>query len=189
MKKMLIGFALATASTLTVADAGIKAGLWEVQVVKQIMDGQDMAAQQAAAMAQMQAQMANMPPAQRKQMEQMMGGRQAMPSANVHRVCISPEMAARDKPVVPPDSRCEPGKYERSGNRTTFEMKCPDMTGKGESIVSGDTISTKMDMVMTDPRGRHTMQSESRMKYLGPDCQGLKPADQMAREMQAGGRK
>jgi hypothetical protein len=31
-------------------------------------------------------------------------------------------------------------------------------------------------MKMTDARGRHTMQTESQMRYLGPDCQGIKPS-------------
>jgi hypothetical protein len=40
-------------------------------------------------------------------------------------------------------------------------------------------------MMTTGRDGKHTMQTESQMIYLGPDCQGLKPADQIAREMQA----
>jgi hypothetical protein len=150
------------------------------------MDGRDMMAQMAGAQAEMQKMMANMPAAQKKQMEAMMG-KQAAPAANVHRICVSPEMAARDKPMTP-DDRCEPAKVSRSGNRTTFEFNCTTdgrtMAGKGESVVSGDTIGSRMDMVTTDARGKHTMQTESQMKFLGADCQGIKPADQIARELQ-----
>jgi len=41
-----------------------------------------------------------------------------------------------------------------------------------------------MDMTMTDARGQHSMQTESQMKFLGADCQGVKPADQIARDLQ-----
>lgn len=192
MKKLLIAVALTAATTGVLAESMMKAGLWEVRTLKQVMDGQDMTAQMAAMQAEMQKAMANMPPAQRKQMEQMVG-KQAMPSANVHRLCVSAEMAAQDKPVMPQDAKCEPTKMSRSGNKTSFEINCNNaghvMVGKGESVTSGDTISTKMDMTMTDPSGKHTMQTESQAKFLGTDCQGLKPADQMVREMQAARKK
>jgi len=182
-------FALAITAALSVSGAwaaeNMKAGLWEIHVIKQTMDGHDMTQQMAAAQAQMQEQMAKMSPAQRKQMEQMMG-KQANATPNVHRICVSREMAARDKPMVSADSKCEPTKYSRSGNKVTFEMNCaPDhgrkMTGKGESINSGDTITSRMDMVMTDDKGQHTMQTESQMKFLGTDCQGVKPVDHIAK--------
>ncbi|HZV54947.1 MAG TPA: DUF3617 domain-containing protein [Rhodocyclaceae bacterium] len=192
MKKMMIAVALAVAATGSMAETMMKPGLWELRTTKHLMDGQDMTARMAASQAEMQKMMANMPPQQRKQMEAMMG-KQAAPEAGVHRMCVSPEMAARDKPVMPADAKCEPAKTSRSGNKVSFEFNCVTegrtMAGKGESIMSGDAISSKMDMVMTDARGKHTMQSESQMKFLGSDCQGLKPADQIAREMQAARKK
>ena len=192
MKRLLIAAILTVGTTTVQADSMMKPGLWEMHIVKQVVDGQDTSAQMAAAQSQMQQMMANMSPAQRKQMEQMMG-KQAMPSSNMHRVCVSPEMASRDKPMMPPEAKCEPSKVERSGNKTTFAMNCTTegrtMVGKGESIVSGDSMSNRMDMTVTDASGRHTMQTESQMKFLGADCQGIKPADQLAREMQAGRKK
>jgi hypothetical protein len=192
MKKLLIAAVLTAAATGSLAETMMKPGLWELRTSKQVMDGQDMTSQMAAAQVEMQKAMANMPPQQRKQMEAMMG-KQAMPSANVHRICVSPEMAARDKPMVSADSKCEPAKTNRSGNKTTFEINCATdgrtMAGKGESVIAGDTISTKMDMTMTDARGKHTMQTESQMKFVGTDCGGLKPADQMVQEMQAARKK
>jgi hypothetical protein len=165
-----------------------KPGLWEVHVIKQVMDGKDMAAQMAAAQARMQEQLAKMTPAQRQQMEQMMGG-QKVAERGVQRLCISPAMAAQDKPVLQSASKCEPVKHERSGNKVTFELNCAadghTTVGKGESVVDGDTVTSRMDMTTTDARGRHTMQTESQMKYLGPDCQGVKPMDQLVKDLQA----
>ena len=184
MKKLILAAGLAVSLSPVFAEPMMKAGLWEMHIDKQIMDGQDMSAQMAAAQAEMKKALADMPPAQRKQMEQAMGGLGMGGSPNSHRICISPEMAAQDKlPVA--DNRCQPSKYQRSGNKTVFELNCPGMVGKGESIVSGDSITSKMDMTMTDQSGKHTLHSESRMKYLGADCQGIKPADQIARDMQA----
>ncbi len=177
--------------------SGLKPGLWEVKQLKQVMDGKDMGAQMAAAQAQMQQAYANMPPAQRKQMEAMMAKQGVAPPAAAagggQRICISPEMAARDKPMVDPEGRCEPTKFSRSGNRVSFEVNCnfegQQMSGKGESTTSPDSVSTKMDMVMTGRDGRHTMQSETQMRWLGADCGAVKPADQMLREMQGAMRK
>lgn len=200
MKKLALASLAALAVPLTVSTtalaqgSGLKAGLWELKQIKQVMDGRDMGAEMAAAQAEMQQAMANMSPAQRKQMEAMMGSR-GMPAGagGAQRICISPAMAAADKPMVDPEGRCEPAKVSRSGNKTSFEFNCTtqghSMVGKGESIVSGEMVSTRMDMTTTDAQGRHTMQSESQMRYLGPDCQGMKPIDQIAREAQAYGRK
>lgn len=186
MKKTLIAAALAVVAVPALAQTIMKPGLWELRTTKQVMDGQDMLAQMAGVQAEMQKMMANMSAAQKKQMEAMMG-KQAGTAGNVHRICISPEMAARDRPMTP-DDRCEPARISRSGNKLSFEFNCTTdgrtMVGKGESILGGDTVNSRMDMVMTDARGKHTMQTESQMKYLGADCQGIKPADQIARELQ-----
>jgi hypothetical protein len=165
----------------------MKPGLWEASVTKQVMDGKDMTAQMNAAQAQMHEQLSKMTPAQRQQMEKMMGG-QKMPNMGAQRLCISPEMASQDKPFMPSDSKCEPVKYQRNGNKVTFELNCTSdghaTVGKGESVTEGDNVTSRMDMTITDARGRHTMQSESQMRYLGSDCQGIKPLDQFVKDIQ-----
>ena len=158
-----------------------------MKTIKQVMDGKDMQAQMAAAQAQMKQAMAKMPPEQRKQMEATMAMQgAAMSGDGAMRMCISPEMAARDKPMVDPEGKCEPAKVSRSGNKTSYEFNCKtaggSMVGKGDSTFAGDTITSRMDMTTTDARGKHTMQTESQMKYLGADCGGLKPVGQAARK-------
>ena len=168
--------------------SGMKPGLWEVQVTKQVMDGKDMTAQMAAATAQMQEALAKMTPEQRQQMEKVMGGHK-MSDKGGQRMCISADMAAQEKPVMPANAQCEATKFERKGNKTSYELNCTtaqgSTVGKGESVVDGDTVKSRMDMTVTGARGKHTMQTESQMKYLGSDCQGLKPMDQLLKEMQA----
>ncbi len=158
---------------------GMKAGLWEVKMLKQVVDGRDMAAQMAAARAQMQQQMASLPPEQRKRVEAMLGGQGAAPGAT--RVCISKEMAARDEPMVDPEGQCRTTRVSRSGNTVRFEFDCrrdgSHTAGKGENTFSGNTMHSRLDMTLTDARGRHIMQSESQMTWLGPDCKGLAPLD------------
>jgi hypothetical protein len=154
----------------------MKAGLWEVKILKQVVDGQDMQAQ----MRQMQQQMAALPPEQRRQMEAMMNRQGVgMGAGGATRICISEEMAKRDAPVVDPEGRCQPAKVSRSGNTVRYELDCMmegrRTQGKGESTFSGNSVHSRMDMVTMDASGRHTLQSESQMTYLGPDCKGLAP--------------
>ncbi|HTY99435.1 MAG TPA: DUF3617 domain-containing protein [Rhodocyclaceae bacterium] len=191
MKKSALAVLIALCGTAYADNPGLKAGLWEVTVVRQVMDGRDMTSQMAAAQAQMQQAMAKMSPAQRKQMEAMMGSKGGGQGSGAVRICVSPAMAARDKPMVDPEGRCEPAKVSRSGNKTSFEFNCTTggrtSVGKGETVASGDSMTTHMDMTTTGAEGRHTMQTDSQMKYLGSDCQGVKPADQLAKEMGAMG--
>ncbi len=182
MKKWTSAILAILSSTAFAQSPGLKPGLWEVKPIRQVVDGHDMTAQMASANAKMEQAMANMTPAQRKQMEAMMSG-QGMPNqsaaASGARICISPAMAAQDKPMVDPEGRCEPAKVSRNGNKTSFEFHCAangrTEVGKGETTVNGDTVTTQVDMTTTDAQGRHAMQTESQMKYLGPECQGIKP--------------
>ena len=187
MKKLTLAILITLSGTAFAQASSLKAGLWEIKPISQIMDGRDMTAQMASAQEKMQQAMANMSPEQRKQMQAMMG-HQGAPAGGGMRICVSPAMAARDKPMVDPEGRCEPATVNHSGNKTSFEFNCTangrTSTGKGESTVNGDTVTTRVDMTMTDARGRHTMQSESQMKYLGSDCQGIKPLDQLAKKGQ-----
>lgn len=191
MKKLATLAMLIAIGPLAHSASPMKPGLWEVQITKQMIDGKDMTAQMAAAQAQMREQIAKMTPQQRQQMEKMMGGNKLSDQGG-QRMCISAEMAAQDKPIMPPDAQCQPGKFEQKGNKTTFEFNCTTAQGtslgKGENVVDGDNVTTRMDMTMTAAatRSTHTLQTESKMKYLGADCQGLKPMDQVIKEMQAG---
>ncbi len=190
MKKVLAATILVMLSSNVFAEgARPKPGLWEMKVTKQIVDGRDMQAQMAAAEAQMEQAMANLTPEQRKQMEAM-GARHG--SHGGTRICISKEMAARDEPVLRRKAHCETAKFKRSGNKVSFEFNCSNKghteSGKGVTTISSDLMETVTDINMTDAHGSHTIHNESQMKYIGADCQGIKPADQLSREMQGNGR-
>ena len=162
------------------AGFGLKPGLWETQITKQVVDGKDMTAQINSATAQMQKMMANMSPDQRAKMEAMFKNNGASLGAGGSvRLCISPEMANRDTPWVDPKGRCQPAKVSRSGNRATFEISCASdgttTTGKGVSTISGDSVSSSMDMTIAKPSGEtRVIHTESAMKFLGADCGDVK---------------
>jgi hypothetical protein len=161
---------------------GQKAGLWELKLIKQVMDGKDITAQLQASQEQMRQAMAKMTPDQRAKMEAMMGGAGADPSGMM-KVCVSPEMIAKNQMMATQQQQCPPAKVSHSGNQTTFEINCAKdgrtTTGTGTSVLNGDTITTDMNMQITDARGKRTMQSQSQMTYLGSDCKGVIPADQL----------
>jgi Protein of unknown function (DUF3617) len=188
MKRTLLLVLAAASGTALAQGVGPKAGLWDWIAVRQVFDGREMKVQSAAARSEMQQKaLAHMTPEQRKQMEAMMNSQAAAPTGGTsYRVCVSAAMAARNKLMFDPRGRCEPNKVSRSGDKTTFEFDCTrngfGTAGKGESIVAGDTISTSVDTTITDPRGRHTMHSETQMKYLGQDCQGVKPLDELSKQ-------
>ena len=181
MKKLVFAIFITLGGIGCAQASDLKAGLWEINQTSQIVDGKNMTAEMSQAQAMMQQQMGNLPPAQRAKIQSMMG----QASGGGTKICVSPAMAAKDAPMMDREGRCEPAKVTRSGNKTTFEFNCTrngrTSVGKGESIASGDTIITRMDMTETDTRGKHTLHSESQMKYLGTDCQGIMPADQMSR--------
>src|SRR5579862_3423394 len=102
---------------------GLKAGLWQVRLVRQVVDGHDTSTQMAASQEQMKQAMANLPPEQRERMEAMMqqsGVRQD--SQGGYRLCISPEMAQRNAPVLDREGRCQPASIQQHGGTTDFQF-------------------------------------------------------------------
>lgn len=183
---------LAVLATTTSAASGpaVRPGLWEVRLVRQYMDGRDVTALVPAALTGIQSLMGNLTPQQRKQMETTFG---RLPASTTQQLCVSPEMAAGDKPLLPPDLKCEPTLFERAGNRIVFEFNCADRNrstaGKGESTLASESVYTRIDFVTTDANGRHAWRNETQASHVGPDCGKLKPADQVVRETQGAQKK
>jgi hypothetical protein len=182
-KSFLVVFAAFITLTAYADSVGRKPGLWEVRIVKQVIDGRDTSAQMAGLKDKMQQAMASMPPEQRAQMEAMMKQRGVgMGNDGSSRICVSPEMARRDKPIVDRDGRCQPATVTRSGNHATFEFSCTSngvtTTGKGSSTVSADLISTHVDMTTREADGKtHAMETDTEMRFVSSDCGDVKPPD------------
>jgi hypothetical protein len=156
----------------------IKPGLWEMN---QKMGG---SAQMDQAMAQMQQQMANMPAAQRKQMEDMMarqGASMPTPGAGggmAMKVCITPEMAAKQDMPMQNEGDCTRTVTSRSASslKMNFVCKKPPSTGEGTYTFNGDTAYTMKMVVNATHQGKpQTMTIDGQGKWLSADCGNVKP--------------
>jgi hypothetical protein len=169
-------FAAATAlaaALLPVHAQSMKPGLWEIN---NKMSG----GQMDGAMAEMQKQLAQMPPDQRKQMEAMMAQRgvQMTPGAGggmAVRMCMTKEMVERNE--VPTRDGCTTTKNQRSGNTMKIAFTCtsPPSSGEGDFTFSGDAYTSHMT-VKTAVQGKpETMVMDATGKWLGADCGSVKP--------------
>ncbi len=181
MKNATLAILVALSVTACGQNSGFKPGLWEIKPIRHVVDGRDMTAQVLSDQAKRQQEMAaRMPPDQQNLM-----GHPAVFKAGGMRICISPARAAKGPLIVDPEGRCEPDKEIRSGNKSNFEFNCTfngmTMVGKGESVTNDNIVTNNINMTATNAQGSHTMQSASQMNYLGTDCQGIRPLEQLVR--------
>lgn len=169
-----VAAAAVAALSFPAAAQNLKPGLWEMS---NKMDNPQM----NQAMAEMQKQLAAMPPEQRKQMEAMMakqgvkmGG--AAGGAMTAQVCMTKEMAERGD--VPMQANCKITRQSRSGNTTHMAYACsnPPSSGEGSFTYHGpEAYSSKM-VVKTTVQGKaETMTMEGSGKWLKADCGNLQP--------------
>lgn len=149
-------------------------GLWEHSFTMKTQGGQ-----MENAMAQMQQQLANMPPEQRKMVEQMMAkqGLGMGNKANSVKVCISKEQAELDR--MPQQEGCTQ-KVERlnaSTVKVAFECKGnPPSSGEGTLTFSKPTAYTgqfKVKTVVNNQPEQIDMAQSG--QWLAADCGNLKP--------------
>jgi hypothetical protein len=165
----------AAAQTLTKR----KPGLWEVQTTTQ---GQGAGAgQQPPNMKEM---MESMPPAQRAQVEKMMKERGVGMASkpNSFRYCMTKEQAERDPSVSPdPDTQCSNKMNASSPKEATFSFQCTrkdgsTMQGEGRAYdLTPESYAMDMRMQMQHQGQPMQMQIQQKGRWLGADCQGIKP--------------
>lgn len=151
-----------------------KPGLWEI-------NNKTNNPQMDQAMADMQKQIAAMPPDQRKQMEAMMArqGVKMAPGAGggmAVQTCMTKEMAERND--VPMQDGCKITKQDRNGNTMKMAYVCtnPPSSGEGEfTFASPESYRSRMT-VRTSAQGKpETMTMETSGKWLKADCGSVKP--------------
>jgi hypothetical protein len=177
MKSKHILSAAALALTVLTAGAQTQApGLWE-----HTMNMRSQGGEMDKAMAEMQKEMAAMPPEQRKQMEQMMSGRGVSigPKGTTVKVCISKEQAARPAEPKLADG-CTQQVDRRSGNTVRFKFDCtkPEpSSGEGEMTFQSDKAYTGKSTLTTQAKGKAGQQMSMEMsgKWLSADCGDIKP--------------
>ena len=178
--RLVVAAAALLAVTAALAQPRIRPGLWEESVAIKTDN-----AQANAAMEQMKARLASMPPEQRAAMEKMMAshGMGAAPggAANVIRVCITKEQVDRG---FTPDRQghCSRTNVSTSGNVTTFEFACKsdqhNVTGHGTFTAMGDTAFTASTVADTvSPKMTMHVQSDMSGKFVSRDCGDVKPME------------
>jgi Protein of unknown function (DUF3617) len=169
--------ALALAVSAFAAQAQVsKAGLWEVTTK---LGG---SAEMDQAMAQMQQQMANMPPEQRKQMEAMLA-KQGMsmtstPGGMLSKMCITKDMVDRGQMPVQTQGDCTSTTSNKSSTGMTVKFTCasPPSSGEGQYTFMGDSAYTMKMKINTQQQGKPAVTTmDSSGKWLGADCGNIKP--------------
>lgn len=155
-----------------------KPGLWEVT---QKMGGN---AQMDQAASQMQQQMAGMSPAERKMMQDMLAKQgMSMPAAGggggmAMKICITPEMAAKQDMPMQTEGECTTTITSRSASalKMNFVCKNPPSTGEGTYTFSGDSAYTMKMLVNTTHKGKpQSMTMDGQGKWLSASCGAVKP--------------
>jgi len=155
----------------------LKPGLWEVSNKLQSASGEmDKAA------AEMQQQMAGMPPEQRKMMEDMMAKQGVKmgaggPGETSAKVCMTKEMVERNE-VPAQQGNCKTTSHPRTGNTMKLAFTCTDPPSSGDgvyTIVSPEAYTMKLVLRSTAQGKPEAMNMDASGKWLGADCGKVKP--------------
>ncbi|MBC5765085.1 DUF3617 domain-containing protein [Ramlibacter albus] len=177
MRVLVVAAAAALCSSGAAAQQA-KPGLWEITTKM----GGAAGGQMAAAQAQMAEQMKNMPPDQRKMVEEMMAkqGMRMAPGAGggtTIQMCITPEMARRDE-VPMNKGDCKMTSQQRTGNTLKAAFSCTNPPSTGEALVTftgTDAYNSKVTVKTVIDGKPETMNIDSSARFLGADCGSVKP--------------
>jgi uncharacterized membrane protein YkoI len=154
-------------------------GLWEHSFSMKSANGEMERAQ-----AQLQQQLAAMPPAQRKQIEDMMASRGVHMNAQgvTTQVCLTKEQAA--KPVEPRlAGDCKQTSLERSAGTMSYKFTCTSprqASGEGKISYASDKAYSGTGSVTTQIDGKpQQMNMAMSGKWLGTECGDVKPIGAM----------
>ncbi len=174
---VLAGFLLLSAAALVALAAvalDMKPGLWEHSFTIKSESGQI-----EAAMAEMQRQLEQMPPAQRQMMEQMMAaqGMSLRPGGSSVKACVTAEEIARGE--LPQQEGCEQQVLEQGRDKLRVRFSCagnPPTSGEGEVVFHSPTHYTGKAAFETAIDGRsERMTVEQVGKWISADCGAIKP--------------
>jgi hypothetical protein len=173
MHKHLFAAAAVLVLALPAGAQTMKPGLWEIN---NKMSG----GQMDQAMAQMQQQLAQMSPEQRKQMETTMAQRGVRMTPGDSggmsvQMCMTKEMVERNE--VPTRRDCTSTQSKRSRNTIQVAFTCsnPPSSGVGEVSFTPESYTSHM-VVKTTVQGRpETMTMDATGKFLKADCGDIKP--------------
>lgn len=156
-----------TISTTSLAQAAfqLKPGLWEVQTTTSVNGKQINAGQK------LNESMQKMSPAQRKQMEKMMGSKGLNFGENGVRVCHAKSTIA-EKLIQDPKSDCQIKDKKELADGIKFNIQCKNGNGTAEYHRTSDTSYKGFNEFQT-PEGKS--RTEFTGKFLASDCGDVKP--------------
>lgn len=153
--------------------ANRKPGLWELRLV----DGSSLA---TLALGVEQA-LKNLPEAQRRQMERLMGGGALKPPTVIQQ-CLTPELARSDLKnlLAEHEIKCSELDYQESAGSGRFSFVCsnPDGDWTGEGRIHNATARSfnSEATVQGKYQGRPvTLDMKHEARWLRPDCGNVKP--------------
>jgi len=178
----ITGLALcAAAPALAQTPLDMRTGLWEV-TTKRSSTGMPELPKMPTIPPEMLAQL---PPAQRAQIENMMKTRKNVaPGVHVHRFCVT--RASLDKTpdfgMAEREADCTRTRNERSARGWQVQEVCRSGGRKQTmniryDVVNRKTIKGAVDIAMRDGRDDVTMKQEMHGRWLGPDCGDVKPME------------
>jgi Protein of unknown function (DUF3617) len=155
----------------------MKAGLWEINRLSQLINGQPMPDPSAM----MAAQLKNMPPQMRQQIEAQMKA-QGVQMSNIGgtssvRMCITPDMLAQNR-WQKAENGCTTASLSHSGNTWNWKVKCTQPPGEGEGATtfsSSEAYTTKMHMTTVMQGKKQVMDMTHSAKWLSANCGDVKP--------------
>ena len=154
----------------------LKPGLWEISNKMQSNNPQA-----NKAMADMQKQLASMPPEQRKMMEDMMAkqgvGMSMGNQGLTMKICLTPDMVER--PELPAQQGdCKHTLSPRVGNVMKMSFTCtkPPSSGEGQMTFESPQAYSAQMVVNSAVAGKpEQMTMDSRGKWLSGDCGNVQP--------------
>jgi len=182
MSLRTLSLSLACVLTATVAQAAppnLKPGLWEMEMEGSRGNQRTDSAQMQAAMEQMRAKLAQMPPEQRRMIEQQMGQMGFSPSQKGlgMRVCMTADDIKREQ--IPLNEKgCDSKVVTRSASRWVADITCrdPQMTGTAEAVFDSATAyRVSMKGQVTEEGRTLPFSMKMQWKYVGSDCGSVKP--------------
>ena len=170
----LLSISLFLGSGLTANAQNLKPGLWEASSKMQGGMGSQMAA--------MQAEMAKMPPEQRKMMQDMLAKKGATlgaagPGSISRKICLTQEMIARNQ-LSRTDGDCTTTTSPRVGNTMKMAFACSKSPSSGEgqiTYVSSEAYAIKMTISSAIKGKGEKTDMEQSGKWLGTDCGSVQP--------------
>jgi hypothetical protein len=174
--------AFVAAAALPASAQTLKPGLWEITNKMEGGSGQ-----MNNAMAEMQKNLASMPPDQRKMIEEQMAksgvkmGSGGPAGGMSLQICMTREMVEKNE-LPAQQGDCKTTTQSRSGNTMKMAFACtnPPSSGEGQVTFNGAESYTSRMNISTQVQGKPekvTMQGSG--KWLAADCGNVRPLGQM----------